>query len=94
MSTAEKLAAELNVSLRTIYRDIKTLNANGVCVRGEAGVGYRLIGGIDYLTPCLTRSELRALELGANLLRTSKDQSTGDTAERALCKLQRQSLLR
>ena len=41
MATAESLALRFNVSLRTIYRDIRTLNETGIPIRGEAGVGYR-----------------------------------------------------
>ena len=41
MATGEALAEIFSVSLRTIYRDIRTLNEAGIPIRGEAGVGYR-----------------------------------------------------
>ena len=41
-ATATTLAAELGISLRTLYRDINTLRAQGADIRGEAGIGYQL----------------------------------------------------
>ncbi|MET0191708.1 MAG: HTH domain-containing protein, partial [Pseudonocardia sediminis] len=43
-ATASELAAELEVSERTIYRDVADLSGSGVPIAGEAGVGYRLMG--------------------------------------------------
>ncbi len=40
--TADDLAAQMQVSVRTIYRDIQALIRAGVCIEGEAGVGYRI----------------------------------------------------
>ena len=45
--TADQMAAELEVSPRTIYRDIRDLMVNGVPIDGEAGVGYRMRAGLD-----------------------------------------------
>ena len=45
--TGEAIAQELEVSLRTVYRDIASLIADRVPIRGEAGVGYVLGGGFD-----------------------------------------------
>ena len=40
--SAERLADELSVSIRTIYRDVVSLNAQGATIEGEAGIGYVL----------------------------------------------------
>ena len=45
--TGEAIAQELEVSLRTVYRDIASLISDRVPIRGEAGVGYVLGGGFD-----------------------------------------------
>src|SRR5215469_4159216 len=51
-ATGDQLARELGVSTRTVYRDVRDLEASGVPIRGEAGVGYRLERG--YELPPLT----------------------------------------
>ena len=43
--SAERLADELGVSVRTIYRDVVSLNAQGATIEGEAGIGYVLRPG-------------------------------------------------
>ncbi len=50
--TAEAIAAELETSKRTIYRDISTLIGQRVPIRGEAGLGYILEGGFDLPLSC------------------------------------------
>jgi len=47
LSTAAWLAQRLEVSERTVYRDVADLQAQGVSIEGEAGVGYRLGRGFD-----------------------------------------------
>lgn len=59
--TAQALAAYFSVSLRTVYRDIRTLEAAGVPVSGEAGIGYALAEG--YKLPPVMFSEQEALAL-------------------------------
>ncbi len=63
--TAQKLADELETSLRTIYRDIDELMAQYVPIRGEAGIGYVLEGGYDMPPLMLTPNEIEAAVLGA-----------------------------
>ena len=67
--TASDLAQELGTSLRTIYRDIATLQAQGAMIEGEAGIGYVLRAG--YFLPPLnfTQDEADALLLGLALAR-------------------------
>ena len=67
--TAQKLAAKLQVSQRTIYRDIQDLQLSGMPIEGEAGVGYTLRRDMDLPPMMFTRGELTALVLGARLVR-------------------------
>lgn len=61
---AEDMARNLNVSIRTIYRDMDTLAASGVPVEGERGVGYSARAAITLPPLNLTEVELEALHLG------------------------------
>src|ERR1700684_3412551 len=63
--TADAIAAELETSKRTIYRDITTLMEQRVPIRGEAGVGYILEKGFDLPPLMLTPDEIEAAVLGA-----------------------------
>jgi len=63
--TAEVIAAELETSKRTVYRDIADLIGQRVPIRGEAGVGYVLEGGFDLPPLMLTADEIEAAVLGA-----------------------------
>jgi predicted DNA-binding transcriptional regulator YafY len=63
--TADAIAAELETSKRTIYRDIATLMGQRVPIRGEAGLGYVLEGGFDLPPLMLTSDEIEAAVLGA-----------------------------
>ena len=64
LHTAEDLAAALQVSVRTIYRDMETLAASGVPVEGERGRGYTARAAITLPPLNLTEPELEALHLG------------------------------
>ena len=66
--TAARLAAASEVSERTIYRDIADLQASGVPIEGEAGVGYVMRAGFDLPPLMFTASEVAALALGARLV--------------------------
>ncbi|MCX5497072.1 YafY family protein [Kaistia dalseonensis] len=63
--TAATLAAELEVSQRTVYRDISDLMDQRVPIEGEAGLGYLLASGYDMPPLMLTPDELDAVVLGA-----------------------------
>lgn len=84
VSTAATLATTLEVSIRTIYRDIDALVATGVPVRGEAGVGYILEAGYHLPPLNLTAEEAEALALGARVLAAWSD---GGQAAAALAKI-------
>ena len=67
-TTATHLATELEVSERTIYRDVRDLMASGVPIQGEAGVGYALPAHFDLPPLMFTAVELEALGLGARMV--------------------------
>ncbi len=87
VSTAADLAATLEVSIRTVYRDIDALVATGVPVRGEAGVGYTLAAGYHLPPLNLTAEEAEALVLGARVLATWSDGAVAAQAAAALAKI-------
>ena len=62
--TGEAIARELEVSWRTVYRDIASLISGRVPIRGEAGVGYVLGEGFDLPPLMFTPDELEAVMLG------------------------------
>jgi predicted DNA-binding transcriptional regulator YafY len=72
-TTAHEIAAELEISLRTVYRDIAQLMAERVPIRGEAGIGYVLEGGFDMPPLMLTPDEIEAAMLGAQWVMTRAD---------------------
>jgi predicted DNA-binding transcriptional regulator YafY len=85
--TAAVLASELGVSLRTIYRDIGSLVAEGAAIEGEAGLGYVLKPGF-FLPPLMfDDDELDALILGLRLVTQRGDEALGQAAEDALAKI-------
>ncbi|WP_299494134.1 YafY family protein [uncultured Shewanella sp.] len=85
--TAVQLAEALEVSERTIYRDIQALMHIGVPIEGEAGVGY-LLGTASHLPPLMfTDQELVALELGMRMVRAWSDDELAIAAQSASNKL-------
>jgi len=87
LTTAAFLAERLEVSLRTIYRDVRDLSLSGVPVEGEAGVGYRL--GADFDAPPLmfTLNEIEALAVGARMVEAWGGPVLADSARTAIEKI-------
>jgi len=85
--TAAKLSERLEVSERTIYRDIADLQASGVPIDGEAGVGYVLRAGYDVPPLMFSRDEVVALIAGARLIKAWGGASMARAAEEALVKI-------
>lgn len=81
------IAERLEVSLRTVYRDIETLIASGVPIEGERGVGYVLREPIFLPPMTLTPEELRALHLGVEVVRQTGDAELAAAAERLVGKI-------
>lgn len=85
--TGRALADELEVSLRTLYRDMAELIAQRVPVTGEAGTGYVLDEGYDMPPLMLTADELEAAALGAALVAQQADPSLALAARDLVAKL-------
>src|SRR5450631_1999333 len=85
--TAQAIAAELEVSKRTVYRDIADLMAQRTPIRGEAGVGYVLSRDFDMPPLMLTPDELEAAALGAQWVETQADASLAVAARDLLAKI-------
>jgi len=85
--TARMLAEKLEVSERTIYRDIADLVGSGVPIEGEAGVGYLMRAGFDLPPLMFTRAEIVALVAGARLIRAWGGLEMAEAAEEALVKI-------
>ena len=86
--TAAQLADKLEVSERTIYRDIADLQSTGVPIDGEAGVGYVMRSGFDLPPLMFTRSEILSLVAGARMVRAWGGVSMARAAEEALIKIE------
>jgi predicted DNA-binding transcriptional regulator YafY len=85
--TAMVLADRLEVTPRTIYRDIAALQASRVPIEGAAGVGYVLRRGYDLPPLMFTAEETDAIALGMRLLRRLRDPALHQAAASVLAKL-------
>lgn len=85
--TAEQIAEQLEVSTRTIYRDIQALSLSNIPIESEAGVGYRLRPGFSLPPLMFEEDELEALLLGAKMVKGWSDSQLGNAAQRALDKI-------
>ena len=85
--SGQALADEIGVSLRTLYRDIASLQAQGANIEGEPGVGYVLRPG--FLLPPLmfTAEEIETLVLGARWVMKRGDARLSEAAESALARI-------
>ena len=87
LTTASYLAQRLEVSERTIYRDIADLQLQGVPIEGEAGVGYRLGAGFDLPPMMFTHDEAKALVASVRMAQAWLDPALAQGAEDALGKI-------
>ncbi|MDG3443470.1 helix-turn-helix transcriptional regulator [Nitrospirillum amazonense] len=85
--TAADLAGELGISIRTVYRDIATLAAQGVPVEGEAGLGYVLRPGFMLPPLMFGDDEIEALVLGLRWVAQRGDGPLGLAAQNATAKI-------
>ena len=86
-TTARQLAELLEVSPRTVYRDIGDLQLSGMPIEGEAGVGYTLRHGSEVPPLMFTREELEALVVGARFTSAFAGQRLSSAARQALIKV-------
>ena len=85
--TAAYLAERHNVSIRTIYRDIRTLEKSGIPIITEEGKGYSLMQGYQLPPVLFTEEEVNALITAEQLVLKSKDQSFTDHYSSAIVKI-------
>ncbi len=85
--TAAALAAELEVTPRTVYRDIATLQARRVPIDGAAGIGYVLRRSFDLPPLMFTAEEVEAIAIGARLVRRLRDAKLQEAADSVFSKV-------
>src|SRR3954453_6528327 len=81
------LAEALGISLRTLYRDIDTLNAQGAHIDGEPGVGYVLRPGFMLPPLMFSEEEIEAIVLGSRWVPQPPDRALADAAANVLAKI-------
>ena len=86
-TTAAHIADKLEISERTVYRDVRDLILAGTPIDGEAGVGYRLRPGYDLPPLMFNREEIQALVLGARIVRQFGDPALARASESILDKV-------
>lgn len=87
LSTAAFLAKRLEVSERTVYRDVADLQHQGVPIEGEAGVGYRLGSGFDLPPLMFSQEEANALVASVRMAQAWLDPAMAGDAEAAWSKI-------
>ncbi|MCG2839101.1 YafY family transcriptional regulator [Photobacterium sp. WH77] len=85
--SGQRLADELNISIRTLYRDIATLQAQGAQIDGEPGMGYVLKPGFFLPPLMLTEAEISAIMLGVRWVSAFGDVPMASAADSALAKV-------
>lgn len=85
--TAQEMADRFNISLRTVYRDVKALDESGVPVIGEAGTGYTIMEGYRLPPVMFSREEASALLLGSKLAERFADEAAQKHFSAALYKI-------
>lgn len=86
--TAAQLAERLEVTTRTVYRDVADLIGSGVPIEGEAGVGYVMRAGYDLPPLMFSSEEIVALVAGARMIRAWGGAQMAQAAEEALVKIE------
>lgn len=88
VTRAEDLAKHFEVSIRTIYRDLAHLQASGLPIEGEAGVGYLLRPGFDLPSVTFTHEQVDALAIGLSFVESLDDPTLADAAREVRAKIQ------
>jgi predicted DNA-binding transcriptional regulator YafY len=84
---ASDIAARFNISLRTVYRDVRSLEEAGVPIIGEAGVGYSLVDGYRLPPIMFTREEATAFLTAEKFVEKMTDASTAAQHKSAMYKI-------
>lgn len=85
--TAQELAERFDLSVRTIYRDLRALEETGIPIGAEAGIGYFINDGYTLRPVAFTKEEASALIVGAKLLSQNSDCTVNKDYENALFKI-------
>jgi predicted DNA-binding transcriptional regulator YafY len=85
--TAAAIADELEVTVRTVYRDVSTLQARRIPIEGAAGVGYVLRRGYELPPLMFTEDEADAIAVGVRLLARTGDPGLQKAAKSVLSKV-------
>ncbi len=85
--TAQEIADRYEISVRTVYRDIRALEEGGVPIGAEAGVGYFLMDGYSLPPILFTKEEAAAIMIGSKLIASKTDDSVAKEFESALDKI-------
>jgi predicted DNA-binding transcriptional regulator YafY len=85
--TAAEIAARLEVSTRTIYRDIQTLQAMHTPIEGEAGIGYLMRQGYDLPALNFSTDEIEAIVVGLSLVAQTGDRGLQKAAQQVSYKI-------
>jgi predicted DNA-binding transcriptional regulator YafY len=85
--TAAAIASELEVTVRTVYRDVATLQARRIPIEGAAGIGYVLRRGFDLPPLMFTEDEAEAIAVGVRMLARTGDPGLQKAAESVLSKV-------
>lgn len=88
VTRAEDLAKHLEVSVRTVYRDLAHLQASGLPIEGEAGVGYLLRPGFDLPNTTFTHEQVDALAIGLAFAESLDDEGLAAAPREVRSKLQ------
>lgn len=87
LRTAKYIAEKLEISVRTVYRDINSLIASGVPIEGERGVGYIIFQSLEIPPLKFTELEYKALELGIKMVGALADDKLASAANEASIKI-------
>ena len=85
--TAQELADRFELSLRTVYRDVKALEESGIPILGESGIGYSIMEGYRLPPVMFTQEEASALLLGSKLVQQFTDASVKKYFDSAMFKI-------
>lgn len=85
--TAASIAVQLEVSPRTVYRDVVTLQSMRVPIEGEVGIGYVMQAGYDLPPLNFSQEEVEAIVVGLSLLSRTGDRGLQSAAETVLSKI-------
>ncbi|MBW8182341.1 helix-turn-helix transcriptional regulator [Shewanella nanhaiensis] len=88
LTTAQQLAERLEVSTRTVYRDIQDLSLSGIPIEGEAGVGYLLRQEVNVPPLMFNEAELEAIQVGMRMVQAWGGEELSSAAKQAMIKVE------